>query len=183
MHPTLSLTIKANLYREVKVLQKTNKTYNKIFRNSDCKYCAFTMWNLTNDMKNHCWNSATETNDKYPLMVKIISIQYFILMKFCLLTKKFSSYYRLYLLLFLAIHCMADNIFVGHTYLPWSTGIFISLYLHIGWGLDYGSYILWEVWSIGVSLLFTVIVPAFIGHVLPWGQIDFSGIAVIRNIL
>lgn len=44
---------------------------------------------------------------------------------------------------------------------------FICLFIHVGRGLYYGSYIFLETWNIGVVLLFTVIATAFIGYVLP----------------
>lgn len=60
---------------------------------------------------------------------------------------------------------------------------FICIYLHIGRGLYYGSYIYIETWNIGVLLLLLVIATAFIGYVLPWGQISFWGATVITNLL
>lgn len=60
---------------------------------------------------------------------------------------------------------------------------FICIYLHIGRGLYYSSYIFKETWNIGVILLFLVIATAFVGYVLPWGQISFWGATVITNLL
>nr|ACI41950.1 cytochrome b [Scotophilus dinganii] len=60
---------------------------------------------------------------------------------------------------------------------------FICLYLHIGRGLYYGSYMYKETWNIGVILLFTVMATAFMGYVLPWGQMSFWGATVITNLL
>jgi len=60
---------------------------------------------------------------------------------------------------------------------------FISIYLHIGRRLYYGSYIYIYTWLIGVLILFLVIGTAFIGYVLPWGQISFWGATVITNLL
>ena len=60
---------------------------------------------------------------------------------------------------------------------------FICLFLHVGRGLYYGSYTFLETWNIGVILLFTVIATAFVGYVLPWGQISFWGATVITNLL
>lgn len=60
---------------------------------------------------------------------------------------------------------------------------FICLFLHVGRGLYYGSYTFSETWNIGVILLLTVIATAFIGYVLPWGQISFWGATVITNLL
>nr|O48089.1 RecName: Full=Cytochrome b; AltName: Full=Complex III subunit 3; AltName: Full=Complex III subunit III; AltName: Full=Cytochrome b-c1 complex subunit 3; AltName: Full=Ubiquinol-cytochrome-c reductase complex cytochrome b subunit [Zootoca vivipara]AAC01879.1 cytochrome b [Zootoca vivipara] len=60
---------------------------------------------------------------------------------------------------------------------------FICIYLHIGRGLYYGSYIYTETWSIGVLLLLLVMATAFFGYVLPWGQMSFWGATVITNLL
>lgn len=60
---------------------------------------------------------------------------------------------------------------------------FICLYLHIGRGLYYKSYKNVETWSIGVTLLFLTILTAFIGYVLPWGQISFWAATVITNLV
>jgi len=60
---------------------------------------------------------------------------------------------------------------------------FICVYLHIARGLYYGSYLNKETWNIGVILLFLLIATAFVGYVLPWGQISFWGATVITNLL
>lgn len=60
---------------------------------------------------------------------------------------------------------------------------FICLYFHIGRGMYYGSYLYQHTWNIGVILLFLVIGTAFLGYVLPWGQMSFWGATVITNLL
>nr|AEN03171.1 cytochrome b [Ornithorhynchus anatinus] len=60
---------------------------------------------------------------------------------------------------------------------------FMCIFLHIGRGLYYGSYTQTETWNIGVALLFTVMATAFVGYVLPWGQMSFWGATVITNLL
>nr|AXS65949.1 cytochrome b [Scarabaeoidea sp. KM-2017] len=60
---------------------------------------------------------------------------------------------------------------------------FICLYLHIGRGLYYSSYNLHLTWLIGVIILFLVMATAFLGYVLPWGQMSFWGATVITNLL
>nr|YP_010247332.1 cytochrome b [Plestiodon capito]QIC20048.1 cytochrome b [Plestiodon capito] len=60
---------------------------------------------------------------------------------------------------------------------------FICIYLHIGRGLYYGSYTYKETWNIGVVLLLLVMATAFVGYVLPWGQMSFWGATVITNLL
>ncbi len=59
---------------------------------------------------------------------------------------------------------------------------FICLYLHIGRGLYYGSYSLKHTWIVGVSILLATIATAFLGYVLPWGQMSFWGATVITNL-
>nr|AFJ42307.1 cytochrome b [Lepisosteus oculatus] len=60
---------------------------------------------------------------------------------------------------------------------------FICIYLHIARGLYYGSYLYKETWNIGVLLLLLVMMTAFVGYVLPWGQMSFWGATVITNLL
>nr|AHG32634.1 cytochrome b [Glandirana rugosa] len=60
---------------------------------------------------------------------------------------------------------------------------FICIYFHIGRGIYYGSYLFKETWNIGVILLFLVMATAFVGYVLPWGQMSFWGATVITNLL
>lgn len=60
---------------------------------------------------------------------------------------------------------------------------FICLYSHIGRGLYYGSFNLFYTWMVGVVIFFVTIMTAFIGYVLPWGQISFWGATVITNLL
>jgi ubiquinol-cytochrome c reductase cytochrome b subunit len=62
---------------------------------------------------------------------------------------------------------------------------FIFVYMHVGRGLYYGSYksprIL--VWSIGVIILILMMAIAFLGYVLPYGQMSLWGATVITNLL
>nr|QNE85386.1 cytochrome b [Platypalpus agilis] len=60
---------------------------------------------------------------------------------------------------------------------------FICLYLHVGRGMYYGSYLFTPTWMVGVILLFLVMGTAFMGYVLPWGQMSFWGATVITNLL
>nr|YP_009336339.1 cytochrome b [Rasbora aprotaenia]BAW32984.1 cytochrome b [Rasbora aprotaenia] len=60
---------------------------------------------------------------------------------------------------------------------------FICLYIHIARGLYYGSYLNKETWNIGVVLFLLVMMTAFVGYVLPWGQMSFWGATVITNLL
>nr|YP_010572568.1 cytochrome b [Chandozhinskia hastaticercus]UZH35933.1 cytochrome b [Chandozhinskia hastaticercus] len=60
---------------------------------------------------------------------------------------------------------------------------FICLYLHVGRGMYYGSYNYMHTWMTGVIILFLVMGTAFMGYVLPWGQMSFWGATVITNLL
>nr|WRY72420.1 cytochrome b [Eurhadina rubra] len=60
---------------------------------------------------------------------------------------------------------------------------FICLYIHTGRGIYYGSYKYNKTWFIGVMLMLTTMATAFLGYVLPWGQMSFWGATVITNLL
>nr|AXS64804.1 cytochrome b [Phalacridae sp. KM-2017] len=60
---------------------------------------------------------------------------------------------------------------------------FICLYIHIGRGIYYSSYNLKSTWMIGVTIFFLVMGTAFLGYVLPWGQMSFWGATVITNLV
>jgi quinol-cytochrome oxidoreductase complex cytochrome b subunit len=61
---------------------------------------------------------------------------------------------------------------------------FIVVYIHIGRGLYYGSYTEPRgfLWTIGVVILILMMATAFMGYVLPWGQMSFWGATVITNL-
>nr|QQV68576.1 cytochrome b [Amolops chunganensis] len=115
------------------------------------------------------------------------------LLGICLITQTVTG-------LFLAMHYAADTSLafssVAHICRDVNNGwlirnlhangaslFFICIYLHIGRGLYYGSYLYKETWNIGVILLFLVMATAFVGYVLPWGQMSFWGATVITNLL
>jgi len=61
---------------------------------------------------------------------------------------------------------------------------FVAVYIHIARGLYYGSYkapreILW--W-LGLAIFLAMMATAFMGYVLPWGQMSFWGATVITNL-
>nr|ACS16121.1 cytochrome b [Takydromus amurensis] len=102
--------------------------------------------------------------------------------------------------LFLAMHYTADissafssiahihrdvqyGWFIRNLHANGASMFFICIYLHIGRGLYYGSYLFTETWNIGVILLLLTMATAFMGYVLPWGQMSFWGATVITNLL
>nr|UXW88389.1 cytochrome b [Coccinella septempunctata] len=60
---------------------------------------------------------------------------------------------------------------------------FICLYIHIGRGMYYGSYNLINTWMTGTTIMFLTMATAFLGYVLPWGQMSFWGATVITNLV
>nr|YP_010235806.1 cytochrome b [Bambusicaliscelis fanjingensis]QTD82424.1 cytochrome b [Bambusicaliscelis fanjingensis] len=60
---------------------------------------------------------------------------------------------------------------------------FIMMYLHTGRGLYYGSYKLKKTWLSGILIMLTLMATAFMGYVLPWGQMSFWGATVITNLI
>lgn len=60
---------------------------------------------------------------------------------------------------------------------------FICIYVHIGRGFYYSSYQYVGVWVSGVALYLLLIAEAFIGYVLPWGQISYWGATVITSLV
>nr|QIK02022.1 cytochrome b [Columbicola columbae] len=60
---------------------------------------------------------------------------------------------------------------------------FICLYLHVGRGLYFGSYVFWKTWFSGVTIILVLMMTAFLGYVLPWGQMSFWGATVITNLI
>jgi quinol-cytochrome oxidoreductase complex cytochrome b subunit len=62
--------------------------------------------------------------------------------------------------------------------------IFIMIYLHIGRGFYYQSYISRpKLWYTGIVIFLLMMATAFIGYVLPWGQMSFWGATVITSLV
>ena len=61
---------------------------------------------------------------------------------------------------------------------------FIAVYIHMARSLFYGSYKEPRelIWIIGVFIFLLMIATAFMGYVLPWGQMSFWGATVITNL-
>nr|YP_010350356.1 cytochrome b [Ixodes fecialis]UOK09785.1 cytochrome b [Ixodes fecialis] len=60
---------------------------------------------------------------------------------------------------------------------------FIMMYIHIGRGIYYSSFFFLKPWGSGLIIIFILMATAFLGYVLPWGQMSFWGATVITNLL
>lgn len=90
-------------------------------------------------------------------------------------------------LAFLSVNLRIQN----EVFLGWmfhnvhSTGasfFFLMLYLHLFRGLYYGGFNQLNIWMRGVTILLLSMAIAFLGYVLPWGQMSFWGATVITNL-
>nr|YP_010535556.1 cytochrome b [Ornithodoros furcosus]UYB78325.1 cytochrome b [Ornithodoros furcosus]UYB78338.1 cytochrome b [Ornithodoros furcosus] len=115
------------------------------------------------------------------------------LLSFCLMTQMITG-------IFLAMHFSGDitTAFssVSHitrdvnwgwllraTHANTASFFFIFLYIHIARGLYYSSFTLKGPWLSGTLIIFILMATAFLGYVLPWGQMSFWGATVITNLL
>jgi quinol-cytochrome oxidoreductase complex cytochrome b subunit len=71
-----------------------------------------------------------------------------------------------------------------YTHANGASFFFIVVYVHIFRGLYYGSYITPReaLWCSGVVIFILMMATAFMGYVLPWGQMSFWGATVITNL-
>lgn len=76
-----------------------------------------------------------------------------------------------------------NGIILQITHAHFSSIIFIIIYFHILKSLLNKSFNKKNIWISGNIILILIIASAFIGYVLPWGQISFWGATVITNIL
>ncbi|YP_009159629.1 cytochrome b (mitochondrion) [Amblyomma americanum] len=60
---------------------------------------------------------------------------------------------------------------------------FILIYIHIGRGIYYSSFYFYKVWLSGLFIVFILMATAFLGYILPWGQMSFWGATVITNLI
>jgi len=74
---------------------------------------------------------------------------------------------------------------IRYTHANVASFFFIFVYMHIARGMYYGSYRKprFLVWSIGVIILILMMATAFLGYVLPFGQMSLWGATVITNLL
>lgn len=73
---------------------------------------------------------------------------------------------------------------IRYTHAVGASMFFVVVYLHIGRGLFYGSYKYPRelLWFFGIIIFISMMATAFMGYVLPWGQMSFWGAKVITNL-
>jgi ubiquinol-cytochrome c reductase cytochrome b subunit len=85
-------------------------------------------------------------------------------------------------------HVMRDVLYgwlIRYAHANGASFFFICVYIHIARGLYYNSYTSPRalLWSVGVVIYIIMMATAFLGYVLPWGQMSFWGATVITNFL
>jgi len=73
---------------------------------------------------------------------------------------------------------------IRYVHMNGASMFFIVIYIHIWRGLYYGSYKAPRelLWILGVTIFLLMMATAFMGYVLPWGQMSFWGATVITNL-
>ena len=73
---------------------------------------------------------------------------------------------------------------IRYTHANGASFFFIVVYVHMFRGLYYGSYITprEHLWCSGILIFILMMATAFMGYVLPWGQMSFWGATVITNL-
>jgi quinol-cytochrome oxidoreductase complex cytochrome b subunit len=85
-------------------------------------------------------------------------------------------------------HIMRDVVYgwlLRYIHANGASMFFIVVYMHTFRGLYYSSYLYPKepLWVVGVVILLLMILTAFMGYVLPWGQMSFWGATVITNLV
>lgn len=81
------------------------------------------------------------------------------------------------------IHDVEIGWYIRYIHANGASMFFICIYIHIARGIFFKSYKIRHVWATGVTIFLLTIATAFIGYLLPWGQIRFWGATVITNLL
>ena len=83
-------------------------------------------------------------------------------------------------------HTMRDvnsGWFLRYVHANGASFFFLVVYFHIARGLYYFSYLKnWTLWISGLTIFLLMMATAFLGYVLPWGQMSFWGATVITNL-
>nr|YP_010341325.1 cytochrome b [Stenamma muralla]UNZ99578.1 cytochrome b [Stenamma muralla] len=137
-------------------------------------------------MKNSLLKLATPINISYwwnygSLLGMFLSIQiisgFFLSLHYCANTN--YAFYSI-------IHIMqnVNNGWVMHNiHINGASFFFICMYSHMARGLYYASFTLINTWMVGITIFFLSMATAFLGYVLPWGQMSFWGATVITNLM
>merc|ERR1711988_1890316 len=102
------------------------------------------------------------------------------LLSFTLYIRSLSAYYQIFFLIREVYYgrCLRYFHSAGASF------VFLFLFLHLGRAMFYGSYFYSSsTWFSGILLLFFLMAIAFMGYVLPFGQMSFWGATVITNLL
>nr|AFP82076.1 cytochrome b [Formica manchu] len=142
--------------------------------------------NLINFMKMSLMNLPSPMNISYLwnfgsllglfLFIQIMS-GFFLSMHYCPNTN-FAFFSIIHIIQNVKLGWLIHNIHING-----ASMFFICMYLHISRGLYYNSYKLTNTWLIGVSIYLLSMATAFLGYVLPWGQMSFWGATVITNLM
>uniref|UniRef100_UPI003003923C cytochrome b n=1 Tax=Satsuma myomphala TaxID=358001 RepID=UPI003003923C len=85
------------------------------------------------------------------------------------------------------IHIMRDvpgGWFLRSMHANGASFFFLLMYIHIGRGIYYQSYMMQpRTWMVGVTIFLVSMGTAFLGYVLPWGQMSYWGATVITNLM
>ena len=92
-------------------------------------------------------------------------------------------------LAFVSVEHIMRDVFYGwlirYAHANGASFFFICVYIHMARGLYFNSYTKPRIllWSVGVVIFLIMMATAFLGYVLPWGQMSFWGATVITNLL
>nr|AHZ94345.1 cytochrome b [Lissoclinum patella] len=91
------------------------------------------------------------------------------------------------ILAFESIMVMTDDVrfgsFIRYTHMNGASMIMALLFFHLWRGLFFKSYYKKGAWFIGMLMMYLIMFSAFLGYVLPWGQMSFWGATVITSLL
>ena len=75
--------------------------------------------------------------------------------------------------------------FIRYVHANGASMFFLAVYIHILRGVYYGSYKAPRevLWLLGMVIYLLMMATAFMGYVLPWGQMSFHGAVVITNLI
>nr|YP_010688326.1 cytochrome b [Cheiloneurus elegans]WBR65754.1 cytochrome b [Cheiloneurus elegans] len=84
------------------------------------------------------------------------------------------------------IHIMQDvnsGYLIRLIHMNGASFFFMCLFIHIGRGIYYNSFMFKKTWISGVMIFLLTMMTAFLGYVLPWGQMSYWGATVITNLV